>query len=159
PRGPLLSRTAVSEGRLRSRRQPRRQPGQHRRSPGSRRRRTTFVILVDANLLVYSANRAAPEHEAGRAWLDDRFSGCARVGLPWPSLVAFVRLVTNPIVFRQPATPRAAWDQIQSWLSADCVWVPVPTDRHAAVLGAWLAESWITPRLVPDAHLAALAVE
>jgi len=47
------------------------------------------VILVDANLLVYPANRAAPEHEAAREWLDTRLNGTARVGLPgrrsWPS--------------------------------------------------------------------------
>jgi hypothetical protein len=117
------------------------------------------MILVDANLLVYAASRTAPEHEAARAWLDDRLSGSARVGLPWPALLAFVRLVTNPIVFRQPATPRAAWDQVQAWLDVENVWVPVPTDRHATLLGAWLVEPWMTSRLVPDAHLAALAVE
>jgi hypothetical protein len=91
--------------------------------------------------------------------LDDRLSGSSRVGLPWPSLVAFVRLVTNPIVFREPATPKTAWEQVRAWLNAENVWVPVPTDRHAALLGACLSEPWMTSRLVPDAHLAALAIE
>jgi predicted nucleic acid-binding protein len=54
------------------------------------------VILLDANLLVYAANHAAPEHAPARAWLDERLNASARVGLPWPSLLAFVRLVTNP---------------------------------------------------------------
>jgi predicted nucleic acid-binding protein len=60
------------------------------------------VILVDANLLLYAANRAAPEHERARAWLDDRLNGTVPLGLPWPSLLAFVRLATNPLVVRQP---------------------------------------------------------
>ena len=66
------------------------------------------MILVDANLLLYAANRAAPEHAAAREWLDARLSGSARVGLPWPSLLAFVRLATNPIVVRQPVSAAAA---------------------------------------------------
>ena len=32
------------------------------------------MILVDANLLLYAANQAAPEHEAARAWLERRLA-------------------------------------------------------------------------------------
>ena len=60
------------------------------------------MILVDANLLMYAANGAAPEHDRARSWLDDRLNGSARVGLPWPSLLAFVRLATNPVIVRDP---------------------------------------------------------
>ena len=33
-----------------------------------------------------------------RAWLDSQFNGASRVGLPWHSLLAFLRIVTNPRV-------------------------------------------------------------
>jgi toxin-antitoxin system PIN domain toxin len=117
------------------------------------------VILVDANVLLYAANRAAPEHDASRAWLDDRLSGRARVGFPWPSLVAFVRLASNPLVVRHPAAVSAAWAQVRAWLGADVAWIPLPTERHAEVLESLLALPGMTARLVPDAHLAALAIE
>jgi uncharacterized protein len=117
------------------------------------------MILVDANLLLYAANRNAPEHAIARPWLDAQLSGHARVGLPWPSLLAFLRLATNPLVVRQPATMPVAWQQIKEWLGADPAWVPLPTDRHAELVGRFCAESWMTSRLVPDAHLAALAIE
>jgi hypothetical protein len=117
------------------------------------------VILVDANLLVYAANHAAPEHERARAWLDGRLSGTARVGLPWPSLVAFVRIVTNPAILRRPVSPGEAWRQVEDWLGCEAAWTPLPTARHAEVLGRVLDASFVTSRLVPDAHLAALAVE
>lgn len=117
------------------------------------------MILVDANLLLYAANRSAPEHAVSRAWLDERLSGSDRVGLPWPSLLAFVRLATNPLVVRHPASAQAAWAQVEQWLSAEAAWVPLPTDRHADVLGGFCREAWMTSRLVPDAHLAALAIE
>jgi toxin-antitoxin system PIN domain toxin len=117
------------------------------------------VILVDANLLVYAANRAAPEHDAARDWLDGRLSGTARVGLPWQALLAFVRLVTNPAVLRKAVSVTDAWRQVEDWLSAEAAWVPVPSERHAEVLGELLRLRHMTSRLVPDAHLAALAIE
>jgi len=117
------------------------------------------VILVDANLLVYAANLDAPEHDAAHAWLDDRLNGTVRVGLPWASLLAFVRLVSNPAVVRYPVTPHEAWAQVEEWLSCDQVWNPLPTPRHADVLGPLLGIPLMTSRLVPDADLAALAIE
>jgi len=117
------------------------------------------MMLVDANLLLYAANRSAPEHEPARIWLDEQLSGTARVGLPWPSLLAFVRLASNPLVVRRPVAAHVAWKQAEEWLSNEAAWVPVPTERHATVVAAYFQEPWMTSRLVPDAHLAALAVE
>jgi hypothetical protein len=117
------------------------------------------MILVDANLLVYAANRDAPEHDTARAWLDGWLNGTARVGVPWPSLLAFVRIVSNPAILRRAVTPREAWQQVQQWLACDTVWIPAPGPRHAEVLGALLERPFMSSRLVPDAHLAALALE
>lgn len=117
------------------------------------------MILVDANLLVYAANRDAPEHEATREWLDDRLNGTARVGLPWSSVLAFVRIVSNQAILRRAVTPAEAWHQVQQWLSCETTWMPVPGARHAEVLGSLLERRFMSSRLVPDAHLAALAIE
>ena len=117
------------------------------------------MILVDANVLLYAANRAAPEHERAREWLDDRLNGTLAIGLPWPSLLAFVRLVTNPVVVRHPVTSADAWRQVEEWLDCAPVWLPVPGDEHRTIVSRFLQASWMTSRLVPDAHLAALAIE
>ena len=117
------------------------------------------MILVDANVLLYAANRAAPEHERAREWLDDRLNGTLATGLPWPSLLAFVRLVTNPVVVRRPVRSADAWRQVEEWLDCAPVWLPVPGDDHRAIVSRFLQASWMTSRLVPDAHLAALAIE
>lgn len=117
------------------------------------------MILVDANLLVYAANRDAAEHAAARAWLDRHLNGSVRVGLSWPSLLAFVRLVSNPLVMRTPVSVGTAWAQVQQWLTSEPAWIPLPTDRHADVFGGFCRLAWMTPRLVPDAHLAGLAIE
>lgn len=115
------------------------------------------MILVDANLLIY-AHMAGPQHEAARAWLDERLNGTAQVGLPWASLLAFTRIVTNPRAFEKPQTMLAAWSQVEAWLGCKRVWTPPETDEHAALVKKMLGSAGSRPNLVPDAHLAALAV-
>ena len=117
------------------------------------------MILVDANLLIYAHVASTPHHRKAHRWLDDRVNGRAQLGLPWPSVLAFVRLVSNPRVFAQPLTVSAAWAQADSWLQAATVWVPTPTERHQEILGRLLAGVAFRSNVVPDAHLAALAIE
>ena len=117
------------------------------------------MILVDANLLLYAANRDAPEHDVARSWLDERLNGTVRVGLPWPSILAFVRIASNPAILQRAVTPAVAWRQVQQWLARDVVWIPLPGAAHVDVLTAFVEQRVMSSRLVPDAHLAALAIE
>ena len=117
------------------------------------------MIVVDANLLIYAFDETSPQHGAAHRWLHEQLNGTVRVGLPWLSLLAFIRLVTNPRVFARPTDIGTAWRQVERWLSSPVAWVPAPTDGHASVLGALLTATGATGNLVPDAHLAALAIE
>lgn len=117
------------------------------------------MILVDANLLVYAHVASMDQHAAARRWLDDQLNNGARVGLPWPSLLSFVRLVSNPRIFARAETVASAWRQVEDWLGCATVWTPQPTDRHAHILKRFLTRHALKSNLVPDAHLAALAVE
>lgn len=116
------------------------------------------MILVDANLLIYAHSSSTPQHDAARAWLDQRLNGDTRVGLPWPSLLAFLRILSNPRAVPKPSSMAELWRQVTAWLSLDNVWTPVPLERHAEILGGLLpfASSHL---LAADAHLAALAME
>jgi toxin-antitoxin system PIN domain toxin len=117
------------------------------------------VILVDANILVYAHIASSPRHRTARDWLDGQLNGHAPVGLPWASLLGFLRLVTNPRVLNPAETMVDAWAQVRAWLDCETAWIPDPTERHAEVLGEFLALPGIHGNLVPDAHLAALAIE
>jgi uncharacterized protein len=117
------------------------------------------VILIDANLLIYAYFEESPQHQQAREWLDHQLSGFAAVGLPWPSLLAFVRLVTNPRIFRQATSPANAWRQVLDWLACEPAWIPQATERHVEVLGSLISLPGIHGNLVTDAHLAALAIE
>ncbi len=117
------------------------------------------MILVDASLLVYAHIVEMRQHEAARAWLDGRLNGTARVGMPWATLVAFVRLVSNPRILAQPRTVVQAWRQVEAWLDCAPAWIPLPTERHREVLAKLLCGPGMNANLVPDAHVAALAIE
>jgi uncharacterized protein len=91
--------------------------------------------------------------------LDQQLNGSAPVGLPWASLLAFLRLVTNPRIFEHPEPIADAWLQVQDWLACETVWTPAPTERHASVFGELLKLPGVHGNLIPDAHLAALATE
>lgn len=115
--------------------------------------------LVDANILVYAFTTSFAQHERARAWLDEQLSAAIPLGLPWPSLLAFVRLTSNQRLFERPVSVAAAWRQVEDWLGCEAVWVPSPTPRHGAILGRLLGATGVRAEHVPDAHLAALALE
>ena len=117
------------------------------------------MILVDTNLLIYASFSVLPQHRVAREWLDRQISGSARLGLPWPSLLGFLRVATNPRIFSTPASTEKAWGQVMAWLGCTPVWIPQPTDRHAGILGRLLALPGVRANLVHDADLAALAIE
>ncbi|MGI8624876.1 MAG: TA system VapC family ribonuclease toxin [Solirubrobacteraceae bacterium] len=116
------------------------------------------MILVDANLLIYAVHVRFDAHEPSKAWLDERLNGPERVGLPWAALLAFVRLSASSRVMTRPMTPSAALAVARAWLSLRTTWTPAPTERHAEIVER-LLQGETKADVVPDAHLAALAIE
>jgi uncharacterized protein len=116
------------------------------------------VILVDANLLIYAFDTASPHHVDAYRWLSGQLGGSSAVGIPWESSAAFLRIVTNPRIYERAVTTAQAWRQVQDWLASDVVWVPLPTESHARIFGQLLSDTGIRANLVPDAHLAVLAI-
>ena len=116
------------------------------------------MILVDVNLLVYAKMDSPKEHEASRAWLEERLSGIPGVGLPWQSLQGFLRITTNPRIFERPLPLDDAWSQVREWLQLANVFSPEPAARYPEILASLMPQVG-RPEHVPDAHLAALAIE
>jgi toxin-antitoxin system PIN domain toxin len=116
-------------------------------------------MLLDANLLLYAVHKRATQHEAAAGWLTEQLNGPRRVGLPWQSLAAFLRISTHPRAFQRPLQPAVAWDRVSDWLGAPAAWVPTPGPDHARLLGELLVHHDARGNLVPDAQLAALAIE
>lgn len=116
-------------------------------------------MLLDANLLLYAVHRESRHHERALSWLTEQLNSSHRVGLPWQSLGGFLRIVTNPRVLPDPLRPAVAWRQVVEWLAAPAAWVPGPGPGYADLLGELIVRYEIAGKLVPDAMLAALALE
>jgi toxin-antitoxin system PIN domain toxin len=116
-------------------------------------------MLLDANLLLYAVHREARHHAAASEWLTAQLNGPRRVGFPWQSVAAFVRLSTHPRVFERPLAPTTAWKLVTDWLSTPVAWAPQPGPGYQQLLGELIDAHEVRGNLVPDAMLAALAIE
>lgn len=117
------------------------------------------MILLDANILLYAEDSLHPYHQQARLWWDGQLSGTEIVCLCWTVLSAFIRIGTNPRVFENPLSLEQSLARVQSWLDQPCTRVVRPTARHWTVFRQMLIEGQAVANLVPDAHLAALAIE
>ena len=114
--------------------------------------------LVDVNVLLYASFESLGRYRQARAWLDECLNSGERFGMPWESLVAFVRISSHPRILQPCITVVEAWRQVETWLSQENVWTPAPSPRHAEILGRLVRENQLSHKLIPDAHLAALAI-
>lgn len=117
------------------------------------------MILVDANILLYAEDALNLQHDKAREWWDATLSGAAPVCLCWPVVSAFIRIGTNPRVFKNPLSLKQASARVDSWFKQPCVRMVEPTDRHWPIFKKLLLDGQATGNLVTDAHLAALAME
>ncbi len=118
------------------------------------------MILLDANLLLYAVNTDAPEHAKAKVWVEDALAGKhGQVALSWFTLVAFVRIATNPRALSRPCTSEEALQILSDWLELPTVTIVTPGAGHALHFSAACRATNATGNLVTDAHLAALAFE
>lgn len=116
-------------------------------------------MLLDANLLLYAVHQRAEQHERAAAWLTEQLNGHRRVGFPWQSINAFLRISTHPRAFERPLDAATAWGRVTDWLAAPVAWLPEPGREYRRVLGDLVGTYDVRGNLVPDAALAALAIE
>lgn len=117
------------------------------------------MILPDVNLLIHAYNSESPVHEAARAWWEGLLNGSQPVGLPWASMLGFIRVSTHRQIFASPLPVVMACTHVRAWLAQPSVMVLDPGGRHAEILFRLLESLGTAGNLTTDAHLAALAIE
>lgn len=116
-------------------------------------------MIVDANLLLYAVDEASAHNAVAAAWLEMTLGDANRVGLPWQTIGAFLRIVTHPRITETLLTGPEAWSYVADWLAVPVVWIPPATEATARAYAELCAKIVLTGNLVPDAQLAALAIE
>ena len=115
--------------------------------------------LVDANVLLYAVDEDSRDHDVSRAWLEAALSGGSPVLLPWVSLLAFMRIASNPRIYDRPLDWSDAVGHVESWLASPHAWVAEPDGRHLERMSVLLKAMGRGGNVINDAHLAALALQ
>jgi toxin-antitoxin system PIN domain toxin len=117
------------------------------------------VKLLDANILLYAYDSESTQHFACRTWLEAVFNDEETIALPWQTVLAFVRIATNPRAVHRPLTGSEACGIVDSWLQRPNVVVLDAGERFWEIFRAQMVEAQVTGPLVTDTALAALALE
>src|SRR5688572_10201662 len=117
------------------------------------------MLLPDVNVLVYAYREDAPNHQRYREWLEDLINRDEAYGVSDFVLSGLIRIVTHPAIFNPPtpvADILAFVEDVRS--QPNCV-VITPGARHWEIFTRLCQISGARGNLVPDAYLAALAIE
>jgi toxin-antitoxin system PIN domain toxin len=117
------------------------------------------LFLPDVNVLVYAHRKDSAHHAACRRWLEATLGGEARYAVSELVLSGFIRVVTHRKIFNEPSTLQDALtlaEQIRDQPNASLI---EPGERHWTIFRRLCREAKAKGNLVPDAYLAALAIE
>lgn len=117
------------------------------------------MILIDVNVLVYAHREDSPDHPRYHEWLENVLSADAAYGIADLVLSGFVRVVTHPRIFSSPTPTKRAIAFAETVRSQpNCVPV-APGPRHWEIFCRLCEQASARGNLIPDAYLAALAIE
>jgi toxin-antitoxin system PIN domain toxin len=117
------------------------------------------VILADVNVLVHAYRVDTDDHSRCGSWLQQVVSGDSRYGMSPQVLSGVIRVVTHPKVFKQPSPLEEVLDFCELLLAQPhCVLVQ-PGEEHWGIFTRLCRAGSARGNLVPDAWLAALAIE
>ncbi len=115
--------------------------------------------IPDVNVMVTAFRRDAAGHPAVASWLVGGLDGTEPVDVSDLVLSGFARVVTNHRIFRDPSTPSRAFDSCAAVRSAPAA-VPITAGpRHWNIFAKLCRTVSARANVIPDAYLAALALE
>jgi len=116
------------------------------------------MLLPDVNVVLAAFRPDHAHHQPAKAFLDGARASDEPLGLTTIVLSAVVRLATNPRVFARPDPVDAVLDYLDALLDAPAQLV-TEGERHWPRFATLCRDLQLRGNLVPDAHLAALALE
>lgn len=117
------------------------------------------MVLLDVNVLVHAHREDSTDHTSYRRWLEQLINSDHPYGLADLVLSGFLRVVTHPQVFHPPSTMGKAMVYIKELRNQPNCTIINPGPRHWDIFSRLCAATDVKGNLVPDAFLAALAIE
>src|ERR1700737_342588 len=117
------------------------------------------MVLIDVNILLYAFRTDASDHAASHRWLEETISSESSFGLSELVLSGFLRIVTHPRIFDPPTPLENALEFVETLRAQpNCVLI-APGPRHWSIFAALCRAADARGNLIPDAYLAAMAIE
>ena len=111
------------------------------------------MTIIDANVLLYAYNKDAPQQTVAAQWLTTLLESGETIGLPWPTVWAFIRISTNSRVWPNPRPARETFAIIGEWFAQPGVVPVAPGPLHAEILERLIERYGANGPLVTDAVL------
>ena len=109
------------------------------------------MIVPDVSILVHAYNTGSLHHKAARAWWEETLTQPRPVGLPWVSILGFVRIMTRRVL-KNPLYPGEAIWGGASWLALPGVQILTPGEFHAEIFFRLIEQVGTAGDLTTDAH-------
>lgn len=117
------------------------------------------MILADVNVLLYAFRTDAADHSRYRTWLEQAVTGPEPFGISTLVLSAFIRVATHPRIYVEPSPLAAAMEFAERLVLQPASLTVAPGPQHWPIFTALCEQTRAVGNLVPDAYLAALAIE
>jgi toxin-antitoxin system PIN domain toxin len=117
------------------------------------------MLLFDVNVLLYAHREDTERHAACLEEVEKAVNGPQAFGFYDLVASSFLRIVTHSRIFNPPSPPPTAWQFIEGIRSSpNCVLLE-PGSRHWQLFKGLCETAGAKGSLIPDAYLAALAIE
>lgn len=111
---------------------------------------------IDVNVLLYASTSTSPFHAKANELLQSCSSGSDLFCLAWPTLMAYLRMVTHPAIVSPPLPVREAEQNVESLLQRSNVRLLSEQEGFWDLYRRSTRDVVVRGKLVPDAHLATL---
>lgn len=115
--------------------------------------------LLDVNIVVIAHRKDHPDHGLVRPWFDALVGSDRQFTVPDVVWSSFVRLVTNLRIMDRPTPAAQTFDFVHAVCAQPRYVEHVPGGEHLAIFERLCLQFDAIGDLVPDAYLAALAIE
>jgi toxin-antitoxin system PIN domain toxin len=117
------------------------------------------MLLMDVNVFVYAFRADTQNHQSYREWLEGVINSGVTYGVSELVLSGFLRVVTHPRVFEDPAPLQQAIDFVDQVRGAQNALVLTLGKNHWNIFAGLVKQISATGNDIPDAYHAALAME
>ncbi|MFI6909216.1 type II toxin-antitoxin system VapC family toxin [Nonomuraea sp. NPDC050394] len=117
------------------------------------------MLLLDTNILVHAFRREAHEHAQFHRLVAEMVAGESAYAVSDFVVNGFLRIVTNGRIFKNPDPLDSAMSFAEDVRNRPHAVVVVPGQRHWEIFSRLCHQIEAKGKLVPDAYLAALAIE